>query len=316
MLTRNLLALLLTASMLLLLPGTGLAATEARSSSGAEAMLVDLVNDRRAEAGAAPLTARSDLHAIARDWSFTQAERGQMGHNPDLGTQACCWTRITENVARAGGMHGAGASAVARQLMDLWRNSSSHDRAMVDDGVDQVGVGVVIDDDGNAWGTMVFRMCDGTACAGGPQGPAGDRTVSWAPPPPPEPEPAPEPAPVPRPAPEPEPASEPAEARPPATPGPGATPSAEPRPAPTIPPRIDPVVPPSLRSTVSVDPLATPTPVTPSEIDRTVGATNAAPLRAAADIGEPSQPHPNRLPQLGLLAGVLSLGAVLLLARR
>lgn len=211
----RLLPALVVAVLLLLVPAAAHAATEATSSATAEQRLVQLINDRRADAGVPAVTARADLHDIARDWSFVQAERAGLGHNPSLSGQACCWTEIAENVARSSGHGGSSADTVARALLNLWANSSGHDQTMTDPEVDQVGLGVVVDDDGTAWGTAVFRRCDGSSCAGSAQGPAGDTTVSWAPPPaPPEPEPAPEqqaaPAEGPSPSPSPTPTPSPA----------------------------------------------------------------------------------------------------------
>lgn len=231
--SRSLPAVLLALCLLLVVSTTALAATEARSSARAEMVLAELINDRRAEVGLPALTTRADLHDIARDWSFAQAERGQMDHNPDLTRQACCWTRIAENVAHSGGHAGAGATTIAQALMQLWRDSPQHDTTMTDDGVDQLGVGIVIDDDGTAWGTTVLRRCDGSSCTGGSQAPAADTSVSWAPPPAPEPEPAPRPEPTPTivaaPSPAPTPTVAPTPSRSPSPP-PSPTPSASPAP--------------------------------------------------------------------------------------
>lgn len=256
------LAAVLAAACLALpvLSGTARAADEARSSSAAELRLVELVNQRRSEVGAPPLTQRADLHGAARDWSFTQAERGEMAHNPSLGSEVCCWTRIAENVARSGGHGGNSGSVIAQHLYGMWRDSSGHDRNMTDPEVDQIGVGVVVDDDGVAWGTVVFRACDGTRCAGGDQGPAGDGAHSWAakePAPEPEPAPAPEPEPAPKPAPEPEPEPEPAP-EPESAPEPEPAEAAAPAPSSEPSPRPSPSARPSPRPSPS--PTASPSP--------------------------------------------------------
>lgn len=293
------LVVLLTTSLLALVPALALAATDARSSSQAEAVLVDLVNDRRAEVGAPPLTPRADLHAISRDWSFAQAERGDLAHNPNLSSQACCWTRIAENVARDSDHDGSGATAIARGLMDLWRRSSGHDAAMTDRDVDQVGVGVVIDDDGTAWGTTVFRACDGTDCAGGAQRPAGDTSRSWGPPPAPEPVPDPEPEPASEPEPQPEPEPEPGPAPDPLpSPSPSPSPPPRPSPAPTPAPSPSPNPGPSPR------PLATPSRELP--ITRLAAADAAAPNSVVV-------PQQAAVPLLG---AVLGFGIPAVLRRR
>ncbi len=282
-------------------PGPAAAATEAWSVADAERALVDLVNDHRRRAGATPLTPRADLHAAARDWSFAQAEDGAISHNPSLGDRVCCWARIGENVARAGGTGDSGARAVARALFDLWRTSGSHEATMTDPEYDQLGVGVVVDDDGDAWGTTTFRLCDGTDCAGGPQGPAGDTSVQWAPPPAPAPapEPDPEPAPAPEPEPKPEPKPEPepeAEPEPVAAPSPSTAASPSPGPAPSPSPAPEP----------------SPTP-SPSPEPSPVPDVEAAPLRAAAMTGEPSA---GRSGARVVLVGLAALGAAGLAVRR
>lgn len=278
-----------------LLPSTALAATQARSTARAENVLVDLVNDRRAEAGVPPLTPRADLHDVARDWSFAQAERGQLDHNPNLSSQTCCWEKIAENVARSGGHADSNATTVARALLRLWQDSSSHDRTMVDPEFDQVGIGVVIDDDGNAWGTTVFRRCDGSSCAGGAQGPAGDSTVSWAAPPP-EPEPEPEP--------DPEPASEPEHSH---TTASASAPEPEPEPEPEPTPEPAPSPAPSPSPSASAPPNPSPSPSPAPEI---------TPLAAATVTGEPGDDGSRRTTLLVVLAVALTVGSALVARRR
>lgn len=283
--SRSLPVVLLALCLLLVVPTTALAATEARSSARAEMVLAELVNDRRAEVGLPALTTRADLHDIARNWSFAQAEQGRMGHNPDLTSQACCWTRIAENVGRSGGHAGAGATAIAHALMRLWRDSAQHDATMTDAEVDQLGVGIVIDDAGTAWGTTVFRRCDGSSCTGGAQGPAADTSVSWAPPPPPEP--APEPEPTTEPAPHPSPHPSP---RPSPSPSPQPSPSASPSPTPS--------------PTPSPSPAVSPSPAT------------APPLAGAALRGDPRDHAGGPRSLAILLAGALAVGAAVATWRR
>lgn len=262
----------LIAATVVLLPSAAAAATTATSSADAEQALVELVNQRRAEVGLPALTPRADLHAAARGWSFTMAEQGRMSHSTDLGSTVCCWTRVAENVARHDGLGSTGAGRVSQQLYELWRGSPQHDRAMVDPDVDQLGLGVVVDGDGTAWGTTVFRACDGSSCDGEAQGPAGDTTADWAPPPstapppsptpPPEADTAPSPEPAPQPAPEPEPTTGPL---------PGPTPPPSPTPAPS-PSRIPAPVP---SPSPGPSPAASRSPAEP------------APLVAAASAGPP-----------------------------
>lgn len=306
MAARRLLHALLVGTLLVLVAPPAHAASEATSSASAEQTLVELINDRRAEAGAPALTARADLHDVARDWSFSQAERGEMGHNPHRNDQVCCWTKIAENVARSSGHGGSSAAAVADALMELWRNSPGHDQTMVDPEVDQVGLGVVVDDDGTAWGTAVFRRCDGSsACAGGAQGPSGDQSVSWAPPPPP-PSPAPTTAPAPEPEPEPEPQA----------PSPAAATAPRPQPSPVAAPTPSPS--PSSPWEPSPPPLPTEVPTTGGPDASGPSSVATAPMSevlATATAGEPRRAG-LRTGTLVLVAAAIALASAVATRRR
>ncbi len=181
----------------------------AHASGDAEVELTSMVNAERTAAGLPALQVSGDLVEVARRHSSRMASSGTLHHNPHLGSEVSNWTRVTENV---------GQGPDARAIHDALMASSSHRANILDGGVSQVGVGVVVAGD-TLWMTQVFRQ-PATASAPPPPPP---------PPPPTDPTPVPPPADPPTPAPPPTSTPEPAPAAPPAD----ATPPAPTAPAPS-----------------------------------------------------------------------------------
>ncbi len=122
------------------------AGTEVEASAEASSLLT-MVNQARANNGLAPLSAASDLTAIAAERASTMAKSGTLAHTPDLGGRACCWTWIGENVAFAGSV---------RSLHDVLMNSSAHRANILNADADDVGIAVV-KGGGSLWAAQVFR---------------------------------------------------------------------------------------------------------------------------------------------------------------
>lgn len=147
----------------------------AHASGDAAGELTSMVNAERVASGLPALQVSGDLVEVARRHSSRMASSGTLHHNPHLGTEVSNWTRVTENV---------GQGPDARSIHDALMASSSHRANIIDGGVSQVGVGVVIAGD-TLWVTQVFRQ------------------PATAPPPPPPPSPPPPPVADPTPAPPP-----------------------------------------------------------------------------------------------------------------
>lgn len=169
-----------------------------------ESDLVGRINAERTSRGLPALQVRGDLREVARRQAVRMADRGQMSHNPNLGSEVCCWRKVGENVGT-----GSETGTIHRMMM----GSSSHRGNILDAGFTEIGVGVERRGD-RIWVSEVFRAPEGA-----PQPPAS----------------APEPRPEPRPEPEPEPP-----AAPPADPPP--EPRAEPAPPAAPPPAEEPVL--------------------------------------------------------------------------
>ncbi len=107
-----------------------------------------MVNQARANNGLSPLSAASDLTAIAAERASIMAKNGTLAHTPDLGGRACCWTWIGENVAFAGSV---------RSLHDVLMNSSAHRANILKADADDVGIAVV-KGGGSLWAAQVFRV--------------------------------------------------------------------------------------------------------------------------------------------------------------
>ena len=122
------------------------AGTEVEASAEASSLLT-MVNQARANNGLSPLSAASDLTAIAAERASIMAKNGTLAHTPDLGGRACCWTWIGENVAFAGSV---------RSLHDVLMNSSAHRANILKADADDVGIAVV-KGGGSLWAAQVFR---------------------------------------------------------------------------------------------------------------------------------------------------------------
>lgn len=160
------LALLLT-----VLPTSGTPAAHADGS--AEARLTELLVGYRASNGRPAVRMSGELSAIARRQAQRMADQDHLHHTPDLGGSVPNWSKVGENVGRGPN---------ADRIHDGWRNSSSHDRNMLDPEWVEAGIGAVVKD-GQLWAVQLFRVPQQAAA--------------------PAPEPAPAPAPAPTPDPEP-----------------------------------------------------------------------------------------------------------------
>jgi hypothetical protein len=140
-----LLALLLAALLLTVIPTP--AADAATFDAGFENRFVDHINADRVRRGLDRLVVRSDLRRSARQHTTVMADRNDLHHNPNLARSVDGWQLLAENVGR-------GPSVTS--LHDAFMASSGHRANILNDRVEQVGIGVVTR--GNTvWVTVVFR---------------------------------------------------------------------------------------------------------------------------------------------------------------
>lgn len=112
------------------------------------------------------LTGWDDLRAIARDWSDSLADRGDLGHNPAWPDAACCWSKAGEVVARltvGDDVSRSDLDEATSRAIAAWFGSPPHRQIILDGAYDHVGVGVTIDHAaGEIWITADLRATQGS----------------------------------------------------------------------------------------------------------------------------------------------------------
>ncbi|MCU8592903.1 CAP domain-containing protein, partial [Streptomyces sp. A13(2022)] len=129
--------------------------SDSGASGGPEAQVLALVNEERADAGCAPVTANDRLTRAADDYSDVMASSGVMSHTgPDGSTMASRveaagyqWSTLGENIARG--------QADAASVMNSWMNSEGHRANILNCSFKELGVGVHFGD-GGPWWTQDF----------------------------------------------------------------------------------------------------------------------------------------------------------------
>ncbi|MFI9614199.1 CAP domain-containing protein [Streptomyces sp. NPDC052023] len=122
--------------------------------AAAEAEVLKLVNDERAQAGCSPLAANSALAGLAGDYSEAMAEQGFFDHTDPSGRTP--WDR-----AEAAGISNLAAENIARgqadaaAVMEAWMNSPGHRANILNCDFKTLGVGVHYGS-GGPWWTQNF----------------------------------------------------------------------------------------------------------------------------------------------------------------
>jgi hypothetical protein len=138
---------------------TLVAVRPAVADAGQEADFVSRANGARANSGAGSLKVDGELTAIARRWSGKMAAANQLSHNPNLSKEVSAdWEKLAENV-------GFGPSV--ESIHQAFMNSAGHRANILDSALTHIGVGVVVDGDGQIWVTEVFMRLRGGAGGGG-----------------------------------------------------------------------------------------------------------------------------------------------------
>ena len=127
----------------------------------AAVQMLELVNVERAEHGLPPLAHADDVADVAAAWSEHMATTGEFDHNPDHAEQICCWNAVAENVAwsqpprtRLGGDP---VEQVVEELHHELLHSPGHRRNLLAEEVDEIGIGVHVEPNGDVWITQNFR---------------------------------------------------------------------------------------------------------------------------------------------------------------
>lgn len=126
----------------------------ADAATAAEAEVLRLVNQERAQAGCRPLTNDPELAKLAGDYSQDMAERGFFDHTDPDGNDP--WERAQEyGIADLGGENIARGQANAQSVMDAWMNSEGHRANILNCDFRTLGVGAHFAD-GGPWWTQNF----------------------------------------------------------------------------------------------------------------------------------------------------------------
>ncbi len=122
--------------------------------TSAEAQVLAMVNQERAQAGCSPVTADKELAGLAQRFSDDMAERGFFDHtDPDGHTP---WDRArVAGISDLGGENIARGQANAQSVMDSWMNSSGHRANILNCEYKTLGVGVHFGP-GGPWWTQDF----------------------------------------------------------------------------------------------------------------------------------------------------------------
>ncbi|MDT0378729.1 CAP domain-containing protein [Streptomyces sp. DSM 42041] len=139
-------------------PGTGGSGEGSGGGSSqdtsAEAQVLSLVNAERAKVGCSPVTADSELAALAEGHSRDMAERGYFSHTTPDGRSP--WDRAdAAGVDNMGGENIARGQSDAQAVMDAWMNSDGHRANILNCDFRTLGVGAHFAQ-GGPWWTQAF----------------------------------------------------------------------------------------------------------------------------------------------------------------
>jgi uncharacterized protein YkwD len=122
--------------------------------AAAEARVLQLVNEERAEAGCSPVAANSALRELAEDFSEAMAAQGFFDHTDPSG--ATPWDRAeAAGISDLGGENIARGQADAQAVMDAWMDSPGHKANILNCDFRTLGVGVHFGP-GGPWWTQDF----------------------------------------------------------------------------------------------------------------------------------------------------------------
>jgi hypothetical protein len=150
--------------------GLAVSAPQALAGPG-ESEFVSRTNAARTSRGLKAYAVRSDLVAAARRHAARMAARGDIYHNPNLGSEVGGWRSLGENV---------GVGGDVESIHNAFMNSSGHRANILDRTFTEVGIGTATSADGRLYVTEIFRLPSGTTAAPAPA-PAPKPAVSTRP---------------------------------------------------------------------------------------------------------------------------------------
>jgi uncharacterized protein YkwD len=162
------------------------APTSASTEGVAQANLLTLINNARADLGLRALRSDSALGALAVKRARFMVDTGELNHTtyggeigPAVDGTGIRWLSVGENVAMAAYPTGADT---ARVLFDIWRDSPPHWAAITSAEFNYIGIGVALTAAGAPFAALVFaetadRTAPTAAMTGGSR--SGNR-VTWA----------------------------------------------------------------------------------------------------------------------------------------
>lgn len=118
--------------------------------------VVQLVNERRGEAGLAPVSVSGQLTTAAQNHSADQARTGVMSHTGSDGSNTGTRISRTGYRYRTYGENVAAGYGSADAVMTAWMNSSGHRANILNGNFTQIGVGLAYKSDGTPFWTMVL----------------------------------------------------------------------------------------------------------------------------------------------------------------
>lgn len=126
-------------------PSTPTSTTQARTTNPSMAgQVVDLVNDERAKAGCEPVAEEPHLDQAAQDHSDDMSARNYFSHDTPEGKHFD--ERIRDaGYSKPGAENIAKGATSAKQVMQLWMNSSGHRANILNCSLTKLGVGVTTD---------------------------------------------------------------------------------------------------------------------------------------------------------------------------
>lgn len=133
---------------------------QAASSSFSDAVaqeMLGMINDARAQAGAAPLSSNADLTGIASGWSQQMAASNSASHSPTFidQTLATGSSNMAENVAYDV-TSGKSAQETAQYFFNFWINSPGHHANIMNPEFNAIGFSLAESSNGYVYATQNF----------------------------------------------------------------------------------------------------------------------------------------------------------------
>jgi len=135
----------------------------AADGEGAATLVVESTNAFRKAQDLAPVKTRRSLERAAVEFARYMAKTGKYGHTADgrrpverAAAQGYDHCIVSENLAYLYRSRGYDAASLAREMVEGWKASPEHRKAMADAAVTEIGVGIAQDEKGRYFGVQMF----------------------------------------------------------------------------------------------------------------------------------------------------------------